>query len=183
MINKVEIHKIFDFKNLSLSKDIIRNNGLCGIVIREYPGLIQCEWLENAFSACGNKKVYFFTFEKNVDGFEIKLINCSKRDIFSHMTDSIGQDLCIFSYDVSGIFLSLMTIILYVVRKYLLNAHIPYRLKHLKKYSFVILVNCLFDKESYFLQYGRPMLQILAMACRQVEGSKNLLVDVPGSCF
>lgn len=104
MINKTEIHKIFDFKNLSLSKDIIRNNGLCGIVIREYPGLIQCEWLENAFSACGNKKVYFFTFEKNTDGFEIKLINCDKMDIFLHMTDSIGQDLCIFSYDISGIF-------------------------------------------------------------------------------
>lgn len=66
-----------------------------------------------------------------------------------------------------------MIIILYAGQKCLLNVHIPYHLKHLKKYSFVILVNCLFDKENYFLQYGRPMLQILAMACRQVEGSKN----------
>lgn len=100
----IDPHEIFDFENFCLSTNIIRAKNWCCVIVRDYPGLVQCEWLEKAFGRYIRNELYTFALPLKAQESRIETIDCKKKSIFDSMNDNMGLEVALFSKDMIGLF-------------------------------------------------------------------------------
>lgn len=96
------IKEMFDLDNYCLSKSFLEEKKWCSIVVRDYTGLIQCEWISRAFNKYSKNNLFFFNF--SIPGFCIKEIPCKTNTISDNMKENWGLDSAVFSENSPGLF-------------------------------------------------------------------------------